>query len=69
MTVRRPIVSVAGRRRQLPPGDRLAGVPCMRVHLASGARAYIPLDANGELPAQLADGSPGALPLIGVIHG
>lgn len=37
----------------------------LRVYVASGARALIPLDANGELPIQLADGSSDTLPLIG----
>ena len=65
MTARRPIVSVAGSRRQLPPGDHLVGAPCMRVRLANGLRAYIPLDANGELAIQLADASLDAVPVVG----
>ena len=67
MTARRPIVSAGGRRRQLPPGDTLHGVPCMRVRLANAARAYIPLDANGELPILLADASFDATPVVGVL--
>lgn len=68
MAARSPIVRKGGRLQQLPAGDTLSGLPRMRVYLAGGDRSYIPLDENGELPIQLADGTPESLPMIGVSY-
>lgn len=69
MAARRPIVRTGGRDQQLPAGDTLVGVPRVRVFTASTERAYMPLDENGELPVELADGSPESIPVIGVTYG
>ncbi len=57
MTARRPIVSVDGRRRQLPPGDTLAGVPlAVPVYQSAGTLLRVALQGNGALPVGLAIG-------------
>lgn len=64
MANRRPIVSVDGRRRQLPAGDTLAGVPLalpvytaepllLRVPLISETHIAVGLAAGGELAVQV----------------
>lgn len=57
MVARRPIVSVDGRRRQLPAGDTLLGVPAyMPAYHANGALLRLALNLNYSLPAQVAGG-------------
>lgn len=69
MVARRPIVSIDGRRRQLPPSDTLLGVPAyMPAYQASGALMRLALNLNDySLPAQLAGG--GLLNIQVVING
>lgn len=71
MTARRPLVLAGGNLQQLDPADTLSGVQPLRlrVYLADGSRAYIPLDENGELPITLADGSEDVVPVIGRTYG
>lgn len=58
MTARRPIVSADGRRRQLPPGDTLAGVPVyLPAYQAGGAMLRLALNLDYSLPVTLAGGS------------
>ncbi|MGA4442629.1 hypothetical protein ACPA2N_26035 [Ectopseudomonas hydrolytica] len=50
MAARRPIVSVSGRRRQLPEGDSLAGVPlAVPVYQSAGTLLRVALQGNGAL--------------------
>jgi len=70
MAARRPIVIVNGKLRQLPAGDTLAApVGELSVVLADAEMTYLPLDARGEIPIQLADGSLSSLPTIGGLYG
>lgn len=68
MTARRPIVSAGGRRRQLPAGDAVLGVP---VHLLAyqqdGTALRLALDINYALPVMLAAG--GSLNIQVVLNG
>lgn len=58
MTARRPIVSVAGSLRQLPPGDTLQGVPAyLPAYQAGGAMLRLALNLDYSLPVTLAGGS------------
>lgn len=58
MTIRRPLVSIGGSRRQLPEGDVLAGVPVtMPSYLASGLLLRIPLAFDYSLPVVTAAGA------------
>lgn len=58
MTARRPIVSAGGRRRQLPPGDTLTGVPVyLPAYQAGGAMLRLALNLDYSLPVTLAGGS------------
>lgn len=57
MVVRRPIVMVGGKPKQLPAADTLAGVPVMLpVGLFGGAVQRVSLDAAARLPVGLATG-------------
>lgn len=58
MAARRPIVSDAGRRRQLPAGDTLAGVPAyLPAYQAGGALLKLALNLDYSLTAYQAGGS------------
>lgn len=68
MTARRPIVSVGGRRRQLPPGDTLQGVPAyLPAYQAGGAMLKLALDLDYSLPVTLTGG--GVLNVKVVLNG
>lgn len=65
MAVRRPMVRIAGRLRQLPESDTLAGVPmAVPFFLSAGTREDIPLTTDGELPFWLSDGTPANIPVV-----
>jgi len=68
MAVRRPIVSIDGRRRQLPDGDTLLGVPAyMPAYQSGGAMLRLALNLDYSLPVALAGG--GALNVQVVLNG
>ena len=68
MTARRPIVSVGGRRRQLPAGDTLQGVPAyLPAYQANGAMLRLALNLDYSLPVALAGG--GSLNVQVVLNG
>lgn len=68
MTARRPIVSAGGRRRQLPPGDTLQGVPAyLQAYQAGGAMLRLALNLDYSLPVTLAGG--GSLNVQVVLNG
>ena len=68
MTARRPIVSADGRRRQLPPGDTLLGVPAyLPAYQAGGAMLRLALNLDYSLTVALAGG--GSLSVQVVLNG
>lgn len=68
MAARRPIVSADGRRRQLPPGDTLQGVPAyLPAYQSGGAMLRLALNLDYSLPVALAGG--GSLNVQVVLNG
>lgn len=58
MAARRPIVSSGGRRRQLPAGDSLLGVPAyLPAYQQSGTMLKLALNLDYSLPAIQAGGA------------
>ena len=79
MAVRRPLVQVGGRTRQLPAGDLIpasaiegggAGIrPTIRIIDQTGAIQRLYLDENLEIPLTLSDGTQSSVPTLGVVYG
>lgn len=68
MTARRPIVSAGGRRRQLPAGDTLQGVPAyLPAFQSAGTMLRLALNLDYSLPVALAGG--GSLNVQVVLNG
>lgn len=58
MTARRPIVSAGGRRRQLPPGDSVLGVPAyLPAYQQDGTLLKLALNLDYALTAYTAAGA------------
>lgn len=71
MAVRRPIVLINGRRRELPVGDTIppdsyAPAPSLRLpfFLTDGTSAPIPLTSNYSLPFYLTTGARADIPTV-----